>query len=124
MAVKEKQKQVWNDALRKSNIISESDEVEDGVMANYYESILNGSQGDLLFTKERLVYVAKGLLNKNVSILYSDVRSLRTCMAGLMPIGIEITVFDSESGKDKKYLFGVMNRKQWISLLREKTGLK
>jgi hypothetical protein len=124
MAVKEKQKQLWNDALRKSNIISESDEVEDGVMANYYESILNGSQGDLLFTKERLVYVAKGLLNKNVSILYSDVRSLRTCMAGLMPIGIEITVFDSESGKDKKYLFGVMNRKQWISLLWEKTGLK
>ena len=121
MALSEKDKASWENALRELQLMDASDEVEAQVVADYYEKVLifrNQVKGNLLFTKQRFVFCSTFGLN-NLSIPYGDIKDITPCRSGLMP-GFEITLFDEKKNKDVKYIFAMMHRDNWIQLIEEK----
>ena len=121
MALSEKDKANWEKTLRELKLMEEGDEVEDQVVADYYEKILifkNQVKGNILFTRDRFVFCSTFGVN-NVSVPYKDIKAISNCKAGLMP-GFEITIFDNAKNKDISYLFAMMNRDQWVQLIENK----
>lgn len=80
MALKEKDKKKWEEALKKLELMEENDEVEDAVMGNS-RSKMSWEQGDFIFTRERFIFSCRGILSTaNFSIKYSDIRFISKCM--------------------------------------------
>lgn len=124
MALKEKDKQKWEEALKKLELMEDNDEVEDAVMGNS-RSMMSWEQGDFIFTKERFIFSCRSLIpTSNFSIKYSDIRSISKCMAnGFFPMGIKIEALNPEKNKVETYKCSVSKRDKWIGLLSEKSGV-
>ncbi len=124
MALKEKEKQKWEEALVNLNLMEANDEVEDAVMGNS-RSMMSWEQGDFVFTKERFIFSCRSLIPTcNFSIKYSDIRSISKCLAnGFFPMGIKIEAFNPEKNKVETYKCCVSKRDKWIGLLSEKSGV-
>lgn len=124
MALKEKDKQKWKEALKKLELMEENDEVEDAVMGNS-RSTMSWEQGDFIFTRERFIFSCRSLIpTSNFSIKYSDIRSISKCMAnGFFPMGIKIEALNPEKNKVETYKCAVSKRDKWIGLLSEKSGV-
>lgn len=126
MANSEKQLSRWQRALTDLNAISSNDKVESYHPANWASMsfLIFGSwrQGTLLFTKEKLVYMTTFGVNQ-FSIDYSDIREIKKCFAGFLPMGMLIMAYDKKTDKIKKYKFWVSGRKKLMQQLSEKTGI-
>ncbi|MBO5353113.1 MAG: hypothetical protein J6J42_10105 [Lachnospiraceae bacterium] len=121
MALSEKDKANWEKTLKELKLMEEGDEVEAQVVADYYEKVLifrNQVKGNLLFTRDRFVFCSTFGVN-NVSVPYKEIKTISNCKAGLMP-GFEITIYDNKKNKDISYIFGMMQRDQWVELIEEK----
>ena len=124
MALNEKQKKSWEKTLKELKLMQENDEVEEQVVANYYEKIFifkNQVKGNILFTKERFIFCNTFGTN-NISVSYQEIKAISRCKAGLMS-GLTITIFDSQKNKDVTYMFTLMHRDNWVMRLEEKTNL-
>lgn len=126
MANKEKQREKWNKALVELKLMDEQDEVEDWVQANWLEITLKvfGSwqKGNLIFTKERLIFTTAFAVS-NFSIKYEDIREINKCSVGLFPMGMIVSVYDSESDSIKKYKCSLSKRNVWMEYLSKKAKL-
>lgn len=121
MALNEKQKASWEKTLRELKLMDENDEVEEQIVADYYEKLWifkSQVKGNVLFTKSRFVFCSTFGVN-NISVLYKDIKAVNCCKVGIMP-GFEITVFDNEKNKDISYMFALMHRDNWVQLLNAK----
>lgn len=126
MANKEKQREKWNKALIDLKLMDEKDEVEDWVQANWLEMTLKvfGSwqKGNLVFTKERLIFTTAFSVS-NFSVKYEDIREISKCSVGLFPMGMVVSVYDSETDSIKKYKCSLTKRNAWIDYLSKKAKL-
>lgn len=126
MANKEKQREKWNKALVELKLMDEQDEVEDWVQANWLEMTLKvfGSwqKGNLIFTKEKLIFTTAFAVS-NFSVKYEDIREITKCSVGLFPMGMIVSVYDSESDSIKKYKCSLSKRNAWIDYLSKKAKL-
>ncbi|MBO5303607.1 MAG: hypothetical protein J6A92_06110 [Lachnospiraceae bacterium] len=121
MALTEKAKADWEKTLKELKLADENDEVEEQVMANYYEKLFifkNQVKGNILFTRERFVFCSTFGIN-NVSIPYKDIKEVALCKVGLMP-GFELTITDSKKNKDVRYMFALMHRDDWVDFIERK----
>ncbi len=126
MANKEKQISKWQKALTELNLISPEDKVEAYVVAKWAEFNLgpigNWRQGTLVFTKEKLIFMTTFGVNQ-FAIGYGDVREVRKKLAGLLPMGMQVTAYDKKTDKVKKYKFWLGGRRKWMQLISDKAGL-
>ncbi|MBP3702866.1 MAG: hypothetical protein J6I65_03665 [Lachnospiraceae bacterium] len=123
MALKEKQRQKWEEVLKELNLMEANDTVEDAVMANNRE-MMSWYKGNLIFTKERIVFYSGALGTSTFSIKYSDIRTIGKCMvSGFVPMGIKLEVFDPEKNKEVNHRISVSKRNKWIELLTSKSGV-
>ena len=126
MANNEKQISRWQTSLRDLNIIKSDDKVESYYAANWAELSLGpiGSwrKGTLLFTRDKIVYMTSFGVNQ-FAIDYSDIRDVKKCFAGFLPMGMQVFAYDKKSDKVKKYKFWVGGRKKLIAKISERAGL-
>ena len=126
MANKEKQIAKWQQALRDLNLISDTDKVEAYVVANWAEISFgpfgNWRRGTLIFTREKLVYMTSFGISQ-LAINYSDIREVKKCFAGLLPMGMRIAAYDNKTDKIKKTKFWLGHRTKWVQFVSEKAGL-
>lgn len=124
MALKEKDKKKWEEALKNLGLMGENDEVEDAVMGNS-RSMMAWEQGDFIFTKERFIFSQRGIVKtSDYSIQYSDIRSISKCLAnGIFPMGIKVEAFNPEKNKVEIHKCCITKRDKWIELLSEKSGV-
>ncbi len=126
MANKEKHLAKWQNALTELNLISPEDKVEAYVVAKWAEINLgpigNWRQGTLIFTKEKLVFMTTFGVSQ-FAIDYSDVREVSKKLAGLLPMGMQVSAYNKKTDKIKKYKFWLGGRKKWMQLISEKAGL-
>lgn len=126
MANQEKQLTRWQKALTELNLIDSDDKVEACLMANWasFSFAIFGSwrKGTLLFTKKKLVFMTSFGVSQ-FTIDYADIREVKKCFAGLLPMGMQITAYDKKTDKVKKYKFWITGRGKWIKKLIEKSGI-
>ncbi len=126
MSNQEKQLSRWQKALTELNLISSDDKVEDYIMANWasFSFAIFGTwrKGTLLFTKQKLIYMTSFGVSQ-FTINYADIREVRKCFAGLLPMGMQVTAYDKKTDKVKKYKFWLTGRGKWIKRIVEKAGL-
>lgn len=126
MANQEKTLARWQKALIELNLIGSDDKVEDCVMANWssfnFGPIGNWRQGTLIFTKQKLVYMTSFGVSQ-FAIDYADIREVKKCFAGFLPMGMLVSAYDKKTDKIKKYKFWLSGRGKWIRKIVEKSGV-
>lgn len=123
---KEKHIKKWQDALTKLNLIKPDDRVEEYFMASWASSsfglIASWHRGTLIFTKEKLVFMTAFGVSQ-FAIDYGDIREVKKCFAGFLPMGLQVAAYDKKTDKIKKYKFWIAGRKNIIDKISEKAGL-
>lgn len=119
MSMNEKQRQEWESALRKLQLLGDSDSIQEQVMANWCKMFMSQTKGNCFFTKDKFIFVSSFGLD-NFAINYKDIKEIGKCRVGIMPIGLYVVAEDKEKEKLKKYKISVMKRDHWLALLSEK----
>lgn len=126
MANKEKQISKWQKALSERDLISDNDKVEAYVVAKWAEinfgPIGNWRQGTLVFTKEKVIFMTTFGISQ-LAIDYGDIREVKKCFAGFLPMGMQIAAYDKKNDKVKKHKFWLGHRGRWMDFISEKSGL-
>ena len=125
MGFTEQKKNEWEKSLREAELISATDTIQDTTKGDLWDF---GSQirGTYFFTAERLVFVGGLGGSANFSAPYNKITELKLCNVGglipIIPTGIRV-VYTDQNGKNVKKKCSIMKRKDWLALLREKTGI-
>lgn len=122
MSMNEKQRQEWENTLRKLQLLEDSDSIQEQVMANWCKVFMSQTKGNCFFTNEKFIFVSS-LGFDHFVIRYNDIKEIGKCRVGVMPMGMYVVAEDTEKAKQKKYKISVMKRDHWLALLSEKAGV-
>ncbi len=126
MANQEKNLAKWQSALEELNLIKSGDKVESYVMVNWPEFTFGPfgmwRKGTMVLTKEKmLIMSAFGICQMDFN--YEDIREIKKCFVGLLPMGFAVSVYEKKSDKVKKHKIWIAGRSKWMKIIADKAGL-
>ncbi len=125
MALSEQKKQEWEETLRKSELIGESDTIVDHTQGDFWE-LLSQTRGNFFFTETQLIFVGGLLGATTLNIPFNKITKLSLCNVGgiipVMPTGLKVTYTD-EKGKTRTAKCSVLKRKVWLEYIKNKANI-
>lgn len=121
MALTEKKKNEWIDALRELGLLGATETFEEHTQGDYW-TLFGQTRGNYFFTADKIIFVS-GFGAEQIVIPYSNIKAMKKCFVGpFIPTGIKITALN-ENGKEKNYKLSVMKRNDWINFISQKSGV-
>lgn len=106
-----------------AGLIDPDETILSHVLGDYWEFILR-YRGQYFFTSKRVIFRS---MFKNYSVRYDEMKDVKTCGVGTIPIlpfGIKITYFDAEKNKDSARVLSLFPRKKWFELINNNRGVR
>ena len=69
----------------------------------------------------KLIMSAFGICQMDFN--YEDIREIKKCFVGLLPMGFAVSGYEKKSDKVKKHKIWIAGRSKWMKIIADKAGL-